>query len=295
MTGAAAMGAVAPSPAVLRSLVVVLAILAITAGALLAAVAAGRRAAVRRRFGWTEPGHHSPYHRRRRRSEPVVALAAARRRLESALGRVVRRIARRPPDPSADQRLGRAVGLALVVVVCGLGPVPAVALGFAAWAGPLAARRRRRVRRQAAIGDETPEVVDLIRLGVGSGLNVRLALDAVVRHHDGVVAAELRDVLARADRGDRLADALDTVGPGADPLRPLIDALVASERYGAPLTVALDRVADDARTTRRRRREEAARRVPVKLLFPLVFCTLPAFVLLTVVPVLLRSLPSLAP
>ena len=80
-----------------------------------------------------------------------------------------------------------------------------------------------------------------------------------------------------------------------DAVRPLVDALVAAERYGAPLAAALDRVADDARTTRRRQREEAARRVPVKLLFPLVFCTLPAFALLTVVPVLLRSLPSFAP
>ena len=34
------------------------------------------------------------------------------------------------------------------------------------------------------------------------------------------------------------------------------------------------------------RAEEAARRVPVKLLFPLVLCVLPAFALLTVAPLL---------
>lgn len=268
-------------------------VLAVAAVALRMGVAAGRRAAVRRRFRRTDPGPGAPDHRRR--SEPVVALVAAHHQLESGLGRAVRRLGGRPPDAHADQRLGRAVAVALVVLACGLGPVLAVAVGFVLWAGPLAARHRRQSRRRAAVGDETPEIVDLIRLGVGSGLNVRLALDAVVRHHDGLVAAELRHALTRADRGSRLADALDDIGPGADATRPLIDALVASERYGAPLTAALDRVADDARTTRRRRREEAARRVPVKLLFPLVFCTLPAFVLLTVVPVLLRSLPSLAP
>jgi tight adherence protein C len=102
-------------------------------------------------------------------------------------------------------------------------------------------------------------------------------------------------VLARVDRGIRLADALDAVDREIEPVRPLVDALVATERYGAPLVASLDRVAADARDARRRTREEAARRVPVKLLFPLVFCTLPAFALLTVVPVLLRSLPSLAP
>jgi hypothetical protein len=36
-----------------------------------------------------------------------------------------------------------------------------------------------------------------------------------------------------------------------------------------------------------------ARRLPVKLLFPLVLCTLPAFALLTVVPLLVGSLREL--
>jgi len=58
--------------------------------------------------------------------------------------------------------------------------------------------------------------------------------------------------------------------------------LAGAERYGTPLLPALDRLALDARLDRRRRAEEAARRVPVKLLFPLVLCVLPAFGLLTV-------------
>ena len=39
--------------------------------------------------------------------------------------------------------------------------------------------------------------------------------------------------------------------------------------------------------------EVAARRLPVLLLFPLVLCVLPAFVLLTVVPLLASSLHDL--
>src|SRR3712207_6889914 len=49
---------------------------------------------------------------------------------------------------------------------------------------------------------------------------------------------------------------------------------------------SLDRLAFEVRADRRRRAEEAARRVPVKLLFPLVLCTLPAFALLTMAPLL---------
>ena len=76
-------------------------------------------------------------------------------------------------------------------------------------------------------------------------------------------------------------------------MRPLVAALVASERYGAPLSSGLERLAVDVRRERRHRAEEAARRIPVKLLFPLVGCTLPAFALLTVAPLVAGALRSL--
>ena len=49
------------------------------------------------------------------------------------------------------------------------------------------------------------------------------------------------------------------------------------------------------RVTGTRRAASSARRVPVTLLFPLVFCTLPAFALLTVAPLLAGGLRSLRP
>lgn len=152
-----------------------------------------------------------------------------------------------------------------------------------------------RRRRRRAVLEEVPDVVDLFRLAVGAGCNIRLATEAVVRHASGVVADGLRSALHQVDMGERLADALDGLHHLGEPARPMLDALVASDRYGAPIVPALERVAAEARTIRRRRAEELARRVPVKLLFPLVFCTLPAFGLLTVVPLLARSLPALAP
>jgi tight adherence protein C len=96
--------------------------------------------------------------------------------------------------------------------------------------------------------------------------------------------------------GRRLADALAEVPDRlGEPVRPLLASLVAAERYGGPLLDRLVRLADDARADGRRRAEEAARRIPVTLLFPLVFCTLPAFALLTVAPLLAGGLRSLRP
>jgi len=68
------------------------------------------------------------------------------------------------------------------------------------------------------------------------------------------------------------------------------EVLALSERSGAPTAELLERLADEARADLRRRAEAHARRVPVRLLFPLVFLVLPAFGLLTVVPALLAGL-----
>jgi tight adherence protein C len=73
-------------------------------------------------------------------------------------------------------------------------------------------------------------------------------------------------------------------------LRPLTEALRTSSRLGSPAAPALARLAIDARADARRRAEARARTVPVRLCFPLVACILPAFALLTVVPVVLGGL-----
>ena len=60
-----------------------------------------------------------------------------------------------------------------------------------------------------------------------------------------------------------------------------------------PLLPDVQRLAADVRETRRSRAAERARTAPVKMLFPLVFLILPAFLLLTVVPVLLTTVRSI--
>jgi tight adherence protein C len=137
-------------------------------------------------------------------------------------------------------------------------------------------------------------VVDLFVLAAGAGLTVPLAVSAVARRATGPIGAGL----AAADRavglGRALPDALcDLPAALGEPVRGLTAALISAERYGTPLVDSLARLADEVRVQRRRRAETAARRVPVKLLFPLVLCTLPAFALLTVVPLLLSALGSL--
>jgi tight adherence protein C len=166
--------------------------------------------------------------------------------------------------------------------------------------GPGAAGRRarplRRRHRNEAIGDAVPDVVDLFAVATAAGLNPRLAVAAVAeRAPPGPLADALADVCRRVGAGDRLADALDAVRDDldSDAVRPLVGALTDAERYGSTLGPTLERLADEARRSRQRRAEEAARKLPVKLLFPLVLCILPAFGLLTVAPLIAGGLRAL--
>jgi len=216
-------------------------------------------------------------------------------RLGAAAIRLALRASARPAMPVAPE-LARRVGGVILATLTPLPVFPIVALpaGAIAWVLPAVATRRRRARAHAAIAHDMPEVVDLLVLGVGAGLSVRQALEAVARRSRGPLAVHLRTVTADVARGRRLADALDDLPARAgDCVRPLVAALTSAERYGAPLGAALDRMADEVRAVRRRRAEEAARRVPVKLLFPLVACILPAFALLTVAPLIAGALKTL--
>ena len=82
------------------------------------------------------------------------------------------------------------------------------------------------------------------------------------------------------------------VQPTAQPMS-LADSFAAADRYGQPLAPVLERLADEARQHRRRQADTLARQLPVRMSLPLVLCTLPSFVLLAVVPLLLAALSSL--
>ncbi|MGH9183314.1 MAG: type II secretion system F family protein, partial [Acidimicrobiales bacterium] len=209
-----------------------------------------------------------------------------------AVGAVVLGWAGRSAHPAAARRLGRAVLAAGAALP--LSPAAAPAVGLVVWSLPLWTRRRARHSHDTAVRAQLPEVVDLFALAVGAGLTVPLAVAAVARRARAPLAAELARVVDDVRLGRRWGEALEELPRRAgEPVRPLVAALVTSERYGAPLLDGLVRLAVELRADRRRRAEDAARRVPVKLLFPLVFCTLPAFALLTVVPLVAGALSAL--
>ncbi len=131
-------------------------------------------------------------------------------------------------------------------------------------------------------------------VAVRAGYTPALAFDLLADLAPEPLREGVGDVVRGRRAGERFADALAALPARCGPaLEPLASALARVERYGEPLAPVLERLGDEARDRRRRAAETAARVLPVRLCFPLVCCTLPAFVLLSIVPLLGGAFSSL--
>jgi len=149
-----------------------------------------------------------------------------------------------------------------------------------------------RVAPIATTADNVALSADLLTMALTAGLTPFLAVELAARCAPHPIGQCLETVLAAAEGGLRLADALEAEASRSPDLAPVLALLAASERSGAPVAGGLGRLAGQIRAQARRRALARARTVPVRLLFPLVFLVLPAFLLLTVAPVVLASLPD---
>ena len=155
-------------------------------------------------------------------------------------------------------------------------------------------RSTSRRRRERTIVATLPDAIDLVVLAVHSGHLPVVALREVAPFVHPCISEAFAAVLQQVDDGQRFADALQTLPQhlGSRAV-PLADSFAAADRDGLPLAPVLERLAGEARQQRRRRADELARQLPIRLAIPLVLCTLPSFVLLTVAPLMLAALTSL--
>lgn len=144
--------------------------------------------------------------------------------------------------------------------------------------------------RQKAIERELPDVLDQLTVTVEAGLGFEAAVARVASSSEGPLAEEfgrtLQDVQLGLSRQDALAAlAKRTAAPD---LRQLIVALDQADRLGVPLAHTLRVQSGEMRIRRKIRAEEAATKLPVKLVFPLILCIMPALFVALLGPAIVR-------
>jgi tight adherence protein C len=162
---------------------------------------------------------------------------------------------------------------------------------------PPADRQGHAARRSRArlVEREVPQLLDLLAAGSTAGLSAELSVRRAGEALRGPLGEDLRRVAHVADLGARWRDELEryAIETGSVDLRRTVAVLQRTERLGSSLADATRELAAEVRQARRTATLERARTAPVKMLFPLVFLILPAFLLLTVVPVLLTTVRSI--
>jgi tight adherence protein C len=192
--------------------------------------------------------------------------------------------------------LGVAVLLALAAVLNTTFLLLAPVLALAAFRFPDMALARKAKGRLARLSDQVSDLADVLLVMTEAGVSPAVAFRRGAEVLPDPLGSELGGVIRRLDLGVPWRSAMTEVAERSDvrPLKRLVRAIARSQRLGTSLASVLRIMADDLRAERWAEAELAARQAPVKMLFPLVFMILPAFLLLTVGPVVLSTIRSLS-
>jgi tight adherence protein C len=150
------------------------------------------------------------------------------------------------------------------------------------------------LRRQAEIRRQLPDAMDLLTLSVEAGLGFEAAIAQVANTLPGSVAREFARMLHEMQMGQRRADALRALASRTTviELRTIATSLLQATELGIPIADVLREQAREMRIKRRQNAEAAAAKVPVKVVFPLVFCLLPALFVVVIGPGAIRIMQS---
>lgn len=144
----------------------------------------------------------------------------------------------------------------------------------------------RATERQRQILYDLPDVLDQITICMEAGLGFEAAIARTGHSNDGPLSRELIRLLQEIQVGVGRRQALSGLAERNDvqDLRHFVTALQQAETYGVPIARVLHEQARELRSKRRQRAEEAARKLPLKLLIPLVLFILPPLFLILIGP-----------
>ncbi len=189
--------------------------------------------------------------------------------------------------------LGLAAGLALALLLAatrgaGVGAL-VVLVAVCGLLGVLArdwALSRELRERESRMLQELPTIAELLALAVGAGEGAVGALERVVRTTHGELTGELARTLADARSGAPLTVALDSLADrtGLPALARFAEGVAVAVERGTPLADVLRAQAQDVREEGRRALMETGGRKEVLMMVPVVFLILPVTVVFAVFP-----------
>lgn len=154
--------------------------------------------------------------------------------------------------------------------------------------------------RQREMFETFPDAADLLLVCVESGLGLDAALVKVteeIRIKSAALAEEFHLVNLELRAGSSREKALRNLAmrTGVEEVNTFVTMLVQADRFGTSIGDSLRVFSDELRTKRRLRAEEMAAKIPLKLLFPLIFCIFPSLLCVILGPAFIQIYRILLP
>ncbi|MDO9145780.1 type II secretion system F family protein [Rhodoferax sp.] len=154
--------------------------------------------------------------------------------------------------------------------------------------------------RKREVEDALPDALDMMLVCVEAGLGLDAAMNRAASEiglRSEAMADELNLVALELRMGVKRDQALRNMAlrTGVDDVASFVAMLVQADRFGTNVADALRIEAETMRTHRRLRAEERAAKIPLKLLFPLIFFIFPSLMLVLLGPAMISIYRVLLP
>lgn len=147
-------------------------------------------------------------------------------------------------------------------------------------------------KRESLMQNALPDALDLLTISVEAGLGFDSAVSRVAKNTTGPLAMEFSRLMQEMQLGVGRMEAMRAVADRTTlkELKSFCLAMVQADSLGIPIGRVLRVQSTVMRTKRRQRAEEKAQKLPVKILFPLIFFILPCLFIVIMGPVVLQMM-----
>lgn len=149
---------------------------------------------------------------------------------------------------------------------------------------------RKVEERQKEVLGTLSDTLDLLTISVEAGLSLNAAIAQVVQNVPGVLSSEFARMLQEIQLGVPRLDAFRHLAERTDveELNSFALAMIQADVFGVSIASVLRTQASHLRIKRRQTAEEKAQQTPVKIVFPLILCILPALFVIIIGPGAIR-------
>ena len=184
-----------------------------------------------------------------------------------------------------------ALGGSLVVAV-----VAAMGAMAAGWFTPVYYVEFKKRQRFEKIDKQLPDMIDLLVVTIEAGLGILASMRVASDSMSDPLGQEIRLTLQEQRMGLSVGQAIESLGRRADApnMRIFVRSLTQGERLGVSIATTMRNLSVEMRKRRRALAEERAQKMPVKMLFPLIFFIFPALFIVILTPMIINIIDALA-